>query len=154
MSRFNNYYFRNSKLSLISGFAILITLLIYYFYPLQLKKDDETVINETIKLSEQSGKPKIGNIICDTHSQVLPVRLTISKDNKIQSFGSYISEGYLFSALKVRSYKCESVKFYFVLEFHTDDSYVNQLIEKIDKLDIVQIYRPSIIRYPDLQTFM
>lgn len=53
---------------------------------------------------------------CDSAANVLPVRLTISRDNKIKSFGSYITEDYLFKTLEKRSYDCESVKLYFTLE--------------------------------------
>lgn len=88
--------------------------------------------------------------LCNVSTNVLPVRLTISGDNRIKSFGEYISEDYLFMTLQKRSYDCESVKLYFSLEEGVTDDYLNQLIAKIDKLEVVQVYRPAILHAPPL----
>jgi hypothetical protein len=98
-----------------------------------------------IKLTSSESSPS-----CDAGRNVLPVRLTISRDNRIKSFGSYISEDYLFMTLEERSYDCESIKFYFSLEDGVTDDYLNQLIAKIDKLKTVQVYSPAIIHAPRL----
>ena len=88
--------------------------------------------------------------VCDIASNVFPVRLTISRNNRIKAFGSYISEGYLFKMLESRSYECESIKLYFSLEDGLTGDYLKQLIAKIDKLKITQVYRPAVLHAPEL----
>jgi hypothetical protein len=98
-----------------------------------------------IKLPSSGNSPS-----CDVSGNVLPVSLAISKDNRIKSFGSYISEDYLFKALEKRSNDCESIKLYFSLEDGVTEDYLNQLIAKIDKLKVTQVYRPTIFHAPPL----
>lgn len=121
------------------------------------------IINRPAKLSENThqqlgelseGLTKINassdgnNPDCDITSNVLPVRLTISGNNKIKAFGSYISEDFLFKTLEKRSYDCESIKLYFSLEDGVKDDYLKQLIAKIDKLKVTQVYRPAVLHAP------
>ena len=93
-----------------------------------------------IKITKNESSPP-----CAIYTNVLPVRLTISEDNRIKSFGSYITENYLFMALKKRSYDCEGIKLYFAVEYGASDDYLNQLIAKIDKLKVMEDYRPVIL---------
>ena len=105
--------------------------------------DEMSLVVTKVKPYSSSNEPK-----CDITANVLPVRLTISGGDKIKAFGSYISEDYLFSTLEKHSYDCESVKLYFSLEEGVTDDYLNQLIAKIDKLKVTQVYRPAILHAP------
>jgi len=121
----------------------------------KLSEDSHEIADElNIAVAKLSSTTNKNSPSCDITNNVLPVRLTISKGNQIKIFGKHISEDYLFKTLEKRSYDCESIKLYFSLEDGVTDNYLNQLITKIDKLEVTQVYRPAILHSPPLRSHL
>ncbi|WP_394173919.1 hypothetical protein [Thalassotalea litorea] len=86
---------------------------------------------------------------CDDSNSVLPIRLKVSKAQKIYTYDSEISEDYLREKLESLPVGCDNARITFLYEKGTSVEYLKQVNDILEKSANFKNYSPIMMEYPE-----